>query len=132
MLPLAALVSSVVLVLAGGAGVSVDQPGSTPVLTLSVTGRGWGHAIGMSQWGAYGYAQRGATYAEILAHYYPGTELGKAGGTTVRVLLVESATSLSIGSDSAFRLTDGLGATREVEPGRYKLGRPLKIGEETL
>ncbi len=132
MLPLAALVSSVVLVLAGGAGVSVDQPGGTPVLTLSVTGRGWGHAIGMSQWGAYGYAQRGATYAEILAHYYPGTELGKAGGTTVRVLLVESATSLSIGSDSAFRLTDGLGATREVEPGRYKLGRPLKIGEETL
>ena len=40
--------------------------------TLVFTGHGWGHGIGMSQWGAYGYAQHGWSYRRILAHYYPG------------------------------------------------------------
>ena len=40
-------------------------------------GRGYGHALGMSQWGAYSMAQQGMTYATILAHYYSGVELGK-------------------------------------------------------
>ena len=43
-----------------------------------VTGRGWGHGTGMSQWGAYGMAARGATYDEILRHYYTGTTVGPA------------------------------------------------------
>ncbi len=38
-------------------------------------GRGWGHGVGLSQFGAKGMADRGYTYAEILAHYYPGTTL---------------------------------------------------------
>ncbi len=38
-------------------------------------GRGWGHGAGLSQFGAKGMADRGYTHAEILAHYYPGTEL---------------------------------------------------------
>lgn len=42
---------------------------------LRFFGRGWGHGVGMCQNGAYGLAVGGATYAEILAHYYPGTEL---------------------------------------------------------
>ena len=33
-----------------------------------LTGRGWGHAVGMSQWGAYGLATQGQTYRQILAH----------------------------------------------------------------
>ncbi len=37
--------------------------------------RGYGHGVGMSQWGANGMAKNGATYKEILARYYPGTEL---------------------------------------------------------
>jgi stage II sporulation protein D len=41
------------------------------------TGRGYGHALGMSQWGAYSMAQQGMTYPTILAHYYSGVELGK-------------------------------------------------------
>ncbi len=40
-------------------------------------GRGYGHALGMSQWGAYSMAQQGMTYATILAHYYSGVEFGK-------------------------------------------------------
>lgn len=42
---------------------------------LRFVGRGWGHGVGMCQNGAYGLAIGGASFAEILAHYYPGTEL---------------------------------------------------------
>jgi stage II sporulation protein D len=53
------------------------------------TGRGWGHGVGLCQVGAYGMAQRGHTYREILYHYYSGVELSRvrveppsaAGGT---------------------------------------------------
>jgi len=41
------------------------------------TGKGFGHGVGMCQVGAYGMAQRGHTYREILTHYYTGVELGK-------------------------------------------------------
>ncbi len=37
--------------------------------------RGWGHGVGMSQAGAVFLAKQGADYKEILAHYYPGTQL---------------------------------------------------------
>ena len=37
--------------------------------------RGFGHDVGMSQYGADAMARQGSSYAEILAHYYPGTEL---------------------------------------------------------
>jgi stage II sporulation protein D len=40
-------------------------------------GRGYGHALGMSQWGAYSMAQQGLTYSNILTHYYRGIDLGK-------------------------------------------------------
>ncbi len=40
-------------------------------------GRGWGHSLGMSQWGAYNLAQRGIKYQQILQHYYQGTKLAK-------------------------------------------------------
>ena len=38
-------------------------------------GRGWGHGVGLSQFGAKGMAERGYPYAQILAHYYPGSTL---------------------------------------------------------
>jgi stage II sporulation protein D len=38
-------------------------------------GSGHGHGVGMSQWGAQAMAKRGASYREILAHFYPGTKL---------------------------------------------------------
>ncbi|WP_243295842.1 SpoIID/LytB domain-containing protein [Geothrix mesophila] len=40
-------------------------------------GRGWGHGVGLCQTGAYGMALEGATFQQILQHYYPGTELRK-------------------------------------------------------
>ncbi len=43
---------------------------------FTVTTRGYGHGVGLSQWGAKGLAEQGQTHAEILAHYFPGTVLG--------------------------------------------------------
>lgn len=50
------------------------QPAAAP--TLLAIGHGFGHGVGMSQWGAYGMALRGKSHAEILRHYYQGAELG--------------------------------------------------------
>ncbi len=60
-----------------------------------IHGGGNGHGVGMSQYGAYGYAQRGKDYRWILAHYYQGTTLAEVVGRTVRVLLSTGAASLS-------------------------------------
>ena len=47
-----------------------------PVPNLMVAvGRGFGHGIGMSQWGALAMAQRGESFSAILSHYYRGTQL---------------------------------------------------------
>ncbi len=40
-------------------------------------GRGWGHGVGLCQTGAYGMALEGATFDQILKHYYPGIQLTK-------------------------------------------------------
>jgi len=45
------------------------------VLQLVAVGRGFGHGIGMSQWGALGLARQGESFAAILRHYYRGTQL---------------------------------------------------------
>ena len=44
---------------------------------VTITTRGYGHRVGMSQYGANAMAEKGAAYPEILAHYYAGTNLGK-------------------------------------------------------
>src|SRR5215210_8329320 len=62
-------------------------PAAADAATVNVIrGGGWGHGIGMSQYGAYGYAQNGSGYRDILAHYYQGTRLSQSSGA-VRVLL---------------------------------------------
>jgi stage II sporulation protein D len=65
-------------------------------------GAGWGHGIGMSQHGALGYAQTGWNYRQILGHYYTDTEIGNAGGRTIRVLLGDGRASVKF--DGATRV----------------------------
>lgn len=45
---------------------------------FKITTRGYGHCVGMSQYGANAMAKEGKTYKEILEHYYPNTQLEKA------------------------------------------------------
>jgi stage II sporulation protein D len=94
---------------------------------FAVSGRGWGHGVGMSQWGANGFAQRGFDYARILAHYYPGTQLGRAPLARVRVLLTSGQTSLRVGSSAPFQVRDGKGQTYELAQGTYALGPGLRL-----
>ncbi|HET8715878.1 MAG TPA: SpoIID/LytB domain-containing protein, partial [Holophagaceae bacterium] len=51
--------------------------GDAPNRTWVFFGRGWGHGIGMCQTGAYGMALEGATFDQILKHYYTGIDLTK-------------------------------------------------------
>ncbi len=55
--------------------------------TWVVKGAGFGHGIGMSQYGAYGSAKAGMNYGPILKQYYTGTTLGTSPNKTFRVLL---------------------------------------------
>jgi len=68
-----------------------------------VLGHGFGHGVGMSQYGAYGYATHGKGYGFILGHYYSGTTIGKlAGPRIVRVLLDVSGSDIGFsGATSA-------------------------------
>jgi len=95
--------------------------------TFVVTGHGWGHGVGMSQYGAYGYAQKGFGFAKIVLHYFPGTELGDAPVSKVRVLMTSGVASLPIGSTSDFRVKDGTGAVHDVAAGKYTLTPALKL-----
>jgi len=95
--------------------------------TFLISGHGWGHGIGMSQWGAYGYAKHGFTYDQILAHYYPGTTLGPAPVTKIRVLLTEGKKSLKLSSTTPWRVLDGTGTRHELAPGTIALGPGLKV-----
>ncbi|MBS2970699.1 SpoIID/LytB domain-containing protein [Metabacillus sp. KIGAM252] len=45
--------------------------------TIAINGKGWGHRIGMSQYGANGFAQKGFKAEAIVQHYFPGTVVGK-------------------------------------------------------
>ena len=59
----------------GQATTPAPVPLQVPQPSLLAIGRGFGHGVGMSQWGALGMAQKGDTYERILQHYYRGTAL---------------------------------------------------------
>ena len=48
------------------------------VTNYTFTGRGWGHGVGMCQYGAYGMAKMGVKYDDIIRHYYTGVDVTKA------------------------------------------------------
>ena len=108
-------------------GTPSKRAATAPPPSFFISGRGWGHGIGMSQWGAYGYAQRGTPYDQILAHYYRSTTLGKAPVARVRVLLGEGLKALAVASDSPFSVRDGSGTVYQLQPGPYSFGPALKV-----
>ena len=84
------------------AGTCFAAPAGSGALFV-FSGHGWGHGVGMSQYGAYGYALHGATFQQILAHYYPGTTLGPAPSTQFRVLLADRKKKVTLSSDRPVR-----------------------------
>jgi stage II sporulation protein D len=66
-------------------------PSAEASVSWIVNGRGFGHGVGMSQYGAYGFATHGKGHRFILRHYYRGTSLGKLAGPKVVRVLVDIA-----------------------------------------
>lgn len=81
---------------------------------ITVKGHGYGHGIGMSQYGAEGAAREGKTYSTILAHYYRGTALSTKTGD-MRVLISKDTTdSVLIQNRTGLKLAD-LSGDRTIE-----------------
>ena len=89
--------------------------------TVVVIGRGWGHGSGMSQWGAHGMAAEGASYLDILAHYYTGTSVGT----------VERAEPIEVGVASGLATATATGSFSIVD-GRGKTLVPRALGTWTF
>ncbi len=85
-----------------------------------IDGRGWGHGIGLSQYGAYGFALRdGRDHESILRHYYTGTTVSRAPAARMRVLLQQARTPRVCG---ATRLRDAAGRSVRLSDRRtYRL-----------
>ncbi len=121
---LAAIVAMVAMLFAPGAKASVSW---------IVKGRGFGHGVGMSQYGAYGFAKHGRGYRSILAHYYRGTRLERLPGSrVVRVLLDISGGDVGFsGATSACGRSLSAGRSYEAHRGsggvrlRSSNGRPI-------
>lgn len=73
-------------------------PSAAAAPSWSLQGRGWGHGIGMSQWGAQTAATQGVGYREILGFYYPGTSVGTEKGNIRVLLTAEKRNSLTVGN----------------------------------
>ncbi|MBA3380489.1 MAG: SpoIID/LytB domain-containing protein [Actinobacteria bacterium] len=122
-------VCSVLVALAAGAAwahpaQSETMPGEA---VFVVSGRGWGHGVGMSQYGAYGMANAGHSHEQILAHYYSGTEIGQAATQQVRVLLAEGKPAVTVSSAKPFSAIDARGELFKLAPGTLVLRPKLKL-----
>lgn len=140
--------------LANGRRMPETLPSSRMTFTVTddevvIDGRGYGHGVGMSQYGAYGRALDGATYDEILAAYYNGLEPVEHADVPerLRVGLTEEATEVSLRADGPVRVlaggetitARGLGSWRvEVGPDRTLrlaappgYGAPLVVADTT-
>ncbi len=94
-----------------GAAAATTAAPAHAATTIVAKGAGFGHGVGMSQYGAYGQAKAGRSAAQILATYYQGTALSSAApDKQVRVLL-RSSTSVRFTGASIL-----VNSTRKLSP----------------
>lgn len=128
---LALVTLSALLVLVPSAAAVPTQPATVPGEALfAVSGRGYGHGVGMSQYGALGMANAGHTHEEILANYYVGTQVGRVPGRTLRVLLAGGRAAVSITSAAPFTIADATGAVYRLPAGALVLRADLALQAE--
>ncbi|HKT43212.1 MAG TPA: SpoIID/LytB domain-containing protein [Gaiellaceae bacterium] len=111
-------------------GCTAAKPGTGALFLFS--GHGFGHGIGMSQYGAWGYALHGYGYQQILSHYYPGTTIGTTQASLIRVLLADGKKTLKISSTVAYTVTDANGVTLQIPAGAITLTPKLAVQGRTL
>lgn len=135
MRPVIFVVLSLALVttaVAASAALPAEPGQAAPAATLSapvyvLSGGGYGHGVGLNQYGAYGQAKANRGYRDILAFYYPGTEVAKAPNTKVRVLVADGRPSVKLASAVPFSVRDASGAVTPLPAGELTLDPDLKI-----
>ncbi len=121
-------IALLLVVVATPASAQSVQPAPVPgEAVFVVSGRGYGHGVGMSQYGAFGMANEGYTYDEILAYYYTGTKLGRAAAKEVRVLLAEGRRAVTISSTVPYTAVDAAGTTYRLPAGPLVLRANLSV-----
>ena len=81
---------------------------------LLIRGGGYGHGVGLSQYGAYGYALHGKSYKWILRHYYQGTQLGTTNPDQPVTVLLSTGQAAFAGATAAGETRLKPGATYVV------------------
>ncbi len=117
-----ALIAAALVLGLGPAGAAVTIPRPLDG-TLTVIGHGWGHGIGMSQYGALGGARAGATAEDIVRFYYSNTTVGAIAGDTVRVRVA------SLGTAIVVRAMSGLAVSWD---GSVTTALPTTVGGEGI
>jgi SpoIID/LytB domain protein len=90
------------------------SPGSpadpcSPPSEFTVAGTGYGHGVGLSQWGALGQAREGRDAQQILSHYYPGTQMQQVDEPTdLRIGLLHEAGFAQIRTETINNAGGGL------------------------
>lgn len=98
--------------------------------TYDITGGGFGHGIGMSQYGAHGAALAGLTHGQILDFYYPGTQQGASPLTSLRVgVLADNDGVLTLPARPSLAAT--IGGTTETLPAAPTQWRVRATGATT-
>lgn len=128
----------------GEAPLPATLPSSRFAVTLTadevvIDGQGWGHGVGMGQYGALGRAEAGSTYDEILAAYYGGLEPVAAAELPERVRVgiglqlpasIGGTTIFTISAPGVAPIDDALGTwTLDREGDRWHLQAPVGYGE---
>jgi stage II sporulation protein D len=110
--------------------IAAEPAATTQDSSFTISGHGWGHGIGMSQWGAYGLAKHGSSYKAILKHYYTGIGFTTTRNATVRVLLRSGLKTVKLtcpydftvrGSAGAVTIPGGTTATTTYVGGKYRV-----------
>lgn len=115
---LATLTSVLVLAACGTAAAATSS-------NVTIRGAGFGHGVGLSQYGSYGYAAHGAGWQQIVLHYFTDTHLGNAAGRTIRVLLQSGNGTVTVSGATAAG-NHKLDATKSYRLVRNGLGVDLR------
>ncbi|HEV3463599.1 MAG TPA: hypothetical protein VG846_06420, partial [Actinomycetota bacterium] len=112
-----------------------DQAAEAAPRTFTIVGGGWGHGIGMSQYGAHGMARRGASAGRIISFYYGGAQARPATlPATIRVGLLQASHDPSAGGRLGRVLVRGVEVPGKGGSGRFSVsgvtpgGRTIRRG----
>ena len=109
--------------------VAVGRTGST---AITVTGHGYGHGKGLSQYGALGAATQGLTWQQIDEFYYPGTTWGRIGGKVRILITADTGRDVQVVAERGIKVTSlARRRTWRLPPLAAKKWRLVAAGSDT-